>query len=209
MGWRMVSVGAGANELVIGGDADFAAPVAAEMAAGPEGEEDAGDFDGEAGDGEDAAGGQEAACQAWQGEDEEEHGGVEDDEMEAAGPDGLRGLGGCAVFGGGAPVDAEEADEGDGEPHAAREIQPVEAVGRGVAGDEPSADDAADGAGEEHLEDGFGGSVHGAQARGAWAMSSRMRRGEISGRTMASGRTRKVCSRAYWPARTAWGTVSV
>jgi len=80
---------------VAGGDTDFAAPVAAEMATGPEGEEDAGDFDGEAGGGEDAAGGQEAAREPRQGEDEEEHGGVEDDEMEATGPGGLRGLGGA------------------------------------------------------------------------------------------------------------------
>ena len=143
------------------------------------------------------------------GDDEEEHGGVEDDEMEAAGPDRFRGLGGGAVFGGGAPVDAEEADEGDGDTHAAGHHQQAGGVGCGVAGDESSADDAPDGAGDEHFEEGFGGSGHVAQARGAWAISSRMRRGEISGRTMASGRTRKVCSRAYWPARTAWGTVSV
>ena len=73
----------------------------------------------------------------------------------------LRGLGGGAVFGGGAPVDAEEADEGDGEPHATRAASTsVGLVGSGVVTDESCADDAADGAGNEHLEEGFGGSAH-------------------------------------------------
>ena len=43
----------------------------------------------------------------------------------------------------------------------------------------------------------------------ARAIFSRMRTGAESGATMAAGSTRNVCSSAYWPASTAWGTVSV
>ena len=152
MGWNGL-VGAGADELMAGGDADFAGPIATEVAAGPDGEEDAGGFDEEAGNLEEGAGREEAVGETRDGEDEEQDAEVENDEVEAAGPDRLRGFGGGAVFGDGTPENREERNEGDGAEHRGGK---VERQGDGpVVGCEEAADDATDYGGGRRLEEGF------------------------------------------------------
>src|ERR1035438_7387068 len=149
-----VLIGAGADELVAGGDADFTAPVGAEVAARPDGEEDAGDFDDEAQGFEDGSCGEKAAGEARDGKDEEQDAEVEDDEVEAAGPGRFGGLGGCGVFGGGVPVDGEEADERDGGEHGGRNLEEgVRDLPAGGGGG--AAGDAADRGRDEHSEGGF------------------------------------------------------
>jgi hypothetical protein len=110
-------VGSGADELVAGGDADFSAPIGAEVAAGPDGEGDPGGFDEEAEGLEEMCREQDLAGEAGDGKDEEQDAEVEDDEVKLARPAGFGGLGGGGAFSDAVPEDGEEADEDDSGDH--------------------------------------------------------------------------------------------